>query len=180
MKTSCSAYLGKQTIEEAKEKNKLVNSKERKINLRSVTCLTCYICKLYVQGKENNEMPFINAHNEKWLTCPHCDIYFTRYDTKTRHIKKYCKKYVDKIQQLEKGNNTVERAKTKEIIPEETKYPYVEGNKDDTAFHSNTEKETATKCKKCGYISDSVGFLVYINYLIMFMDHNYFRNFPRN
>ena len=129
-------------------RKKLVNLKESNKHIRSITGLTCYICKLYVQGKENIEMHFINSHNQNWLTCPHCDLSFTRYDTKTRHIKKHCKKYVGKIQQLEKANNRVEIVNPKEIIPEhtekmhdksskeettmetceETTYPYIEGN----------------------------------------------------
>ena len=52
----------------------------------------CYICKTNVQGKANLKMHFINSHNEKWLTCPYCETSFTRYHSKTKHIKISCKK----------------------------------------------------------------------------------------
>ena len=53
----------------------------------------CYICKTNVQCEANLKMHFINSHNEKWLTCPYCETSFTRYHSKTKHIKISCKKY---------------------------------------------------------------------------------------
>ena len=88
---TCRKIFTNRTTSE-KENNRNDKHLRIKSNNPNRGCL-CYICKTNVQGKENLKKHFINSHNEKWLTCPYCETSFTRYDTKTKHIKMSCKKY---------------------------------------------------------------------------------------
>ena len=49
---------------------------------------------------------------------------------------------------------------------EDTIYPYLEGNINDTVLHSNTKNYCITNCDKCDYISHNFHFNKFISYLI--------------